>query len=96
MIKIKIKPVAKPRQTEKALQQQCEGLLNAYCMPYLHLNTWAMCYKCKTYHPIDKNKGYPDLDIKTKAGNLMVELKAKSGKLDSEQKLFKELMYRIG
>ena len=83
-------------QSEKELQGLCEEYLQTKRLPYIHLDKYVRCNFCHRWHPVKKDKGFADLDIKTQGGNLLVELKTKKGRLSPEQKYFKSEMTRIG
>jgi len=89
------------KQTEKALQIQCESLLQIKNIPYLHLTTAIHRQIGRTWRTfaVEKNKGFPDLTIffpKKKGGAIFCELKSKKGHLQPEQKAFREQVEGLG
>ena len=81
---------------EDSLQELCEEHLIRKNIPFIHLKKWVFCCHCKKFHAVSEDKGYPDLDIKTRSGNIFIELKSKDGRLSDAQKGFRDNIVKLG
>ena len=84
-------------QREKELQKQCEDYLNLKDILFTHLKKYVLCLKCNRWHPVGKDKGYPDLSILIGDEKIIfVELKVGDNKLSYEQKKYRDRLVSKG